>query len=53
MLVKDDSNKFIYSIDVNNSIEYFCESAPSVSDRLKTAISCNKTLAAFLLFTRS
>ena len=33
MLVKDDHSKFIYSIDVNKSVEYFCESAPMVSDR--------------------
>ncbi|AUB35470.1 hypothetical protein COO91_01350 [Nostoc flagelliforme CCNUN1] len=31
---KDDCSKFIYSIDVNNSVEYFCESAPNVSDHL-------------------
>lgn len=34
MFVKDDYSKSIYSIDVNNSVEYFCESAPNVSDRL-------------------
>ncbi|WP_223278325.1 hypothetical protein [Nostoc sp. 'Peltigera membranacea cyanobiont' 232] len=37
MLVKDDYSKFIYSIDVNNSVEYFCESAPNVSDRFSSA----------------
>lgn len=34
MLVKDDYSKFIYSIDVNNSVEYICESVSTVSGRL-------------------
>lgn len=38
MLVKDDYSKFIYSIDVNNSVEYFCESAPNVSDRFSPVL---------------
>lgn len=28
VLMKDDNSKFTYSINVNNSIEYFCESVP-------------------------
>lgn len=38
MFVKDDHSKLIYSIDVNKSVEYFCESAPMVSDRLSCAL---------------
>ncbi len=38
MLIKDDYCKTIYSIDVNNSVEYFCESAPTVRDRLSFAL---------------
>ncbi|ACC85261.1 hypothetical protein Npun_BR126 (plasmid) [Nostoc punctiforme PCC 73102] len=38
MLVKDDYSKFIYSIDVNKSVEYFCESASIVSNRLSCAL---------------
>ncbi|MBD2536310.1 hypothetical protein H6G97_46305 [Nostoc flagelliforme FACHB-838] len=37
-LVKGDYSKFIYSIDVNKSVEYFCESASNVSDRLFCAL---------------
>ncbi|MCC5600547.1 hypothetical protein [Nostoc favosum] len=33
MLVKDDYSKFIYSIDVNNSVEYFCEIGSSCLGR--------------------
>ncbi|MBD2536641.1 hypothetical protein H6G97_48290 [Nostoc flagelliforme FACHB-838] len=33
MLLKDDHSNYIYSIDVNNSVEYFCKSTPNVSDR--------------------
>ncbi|MBN3959949.1 hypothetical protein [Nostoc sp. NMS8] len=38
MLLKDDYSKFIYSIDVNNSVDYFCESASTVSDRQSFAL---------------
>lgn len=41
MFVKDDHSKLIYSIDVNKSVEYFCESAPMVSDRPSTACNCS------------
>jgi len=41
MLVKDDYSKFIYSIDVNNSVEYFCESAPT-SDFLREVLKPRK-----------
>ncbi|MCC5662095.1 hypothetical protein LC608_35345 [Nostoc sp. XA010] len=38
MLIKDERSKFIYSLEVNNSVEYFCESAPNVSDRFSCAL---------------
>ncbi|WP_322718912.1 hypothetical protein [Nostoc sp. ChiQUE02] len=47
MLVKDDHSKFIYLIDVNNSVEYFCESAPMVSDR--PSIACGSSLRVMVV----
>lgn len=39
-------SKFIYFIDVNNSIEYFCESAPMVSD--PPSIACGSSLGVMV-----
>ncbi|MEH2026673.1 MAG: hypothetical protein V7K62_24435 [Nostoc sp.] len=53
MLVKDDYSKFIYSIDVNNSVEYFCESACTVSDRLSCALVTTAPLQPAIVPRRS
>ena len=51
--MKGDSSKFIYSIDVNNSVEYFCESASTVSDRLSCALVTTAPLQPAIVLLRS